>query len=221
MRLEALLVLALLALVLALRPVPVLAAVLLAGAERGRSKAVAFLAGWTAVLTVVGAVAATVIPGHHGASRRGAAAYAWADLSLGAAIAAYSAWRWHRRRRSGEPEPIPAWVGRIDAIPPVLAFGLGVVMPSYLVVAAAVNQMLETGWSGAGLTVMILLFVAVSSAGVAMPVAVPLLRPDGADVIDGRLRPWLLANRRPLMYLMSGTVAAVLMVKGLVGLLLG
>lgn len=220
MQIEALAALVALALALTLKPWPILTAILLAAAENGKAKATAFLAGWVTVLAMVVAVAVILLPRSDGTRSRSAdAPYAGADLVLGALLAAVLVWRW--RRGHAKVERTPSWVARIDTMPPLPAFVLGVVMPSYLLLAAAANQLLETGWGGARLAFMVIVFVTLASAGVALPVTMAMFRPGEADALNERCRTWLLVHRRLLRYSLGGAVAVLLMVKGLAGLVLG
>ncbi|MFC4909533.1 GAP family protein [Actinomadura gamaensis] len=220
MEFEALVVLALLALALTLKPWPILTGILLAAARRGRLKATAFLAGWVTALALVGALAVQMLPAYHSTRHRSTITpYAGMDLALGLVLAFAMAWGWRRPR--AESERTPGWVRKIDSMSALVAFVLGVFMPSYLLIAAAVNQLLLTGWSGAGKVVVMLLFVVVASAGVALPVVLPLVRPDDAAAITERWREWLLANRRALGYSMTALIAALLVAKGLLGLVVG
>jgi len=222
MRLDSFLLLVMLALALALKPWSILAAVLLAAAKGGMAKATAFTLGWVTVLAVIGAASVAVLPHYDQThSRSSFTPYAWADVALGAGLAAVLLWRWRKPVDSSKLEENPGWVARLDTMPAPLAFALGLFMPSYFLVAAAVNQLLETGWTGTGLAITIGLFVIIASAGVAAPVLVPLIKPDEAADIHERWRTWLLRNRRPLAYLLSAMIAVVLIVKGLLSVFLG
>ncbi|MBO2447436.1 GAP family protein [Actinomadura barringtoniae] len=221
MRLDSFLLLVVLAMALALKPWSILTAVLLAAAKGGMTKATAFLVGWVTVLAAIGAASVVLLPHYErNHSRSTFTPYAWVDVALGAALAVFLLWRWRKPYDAQKKNQNPGWVERLDTMPAPLAFALGAFMPSYLLVAAAVNQLLETGWTGAGLAVTIALFVILASAGVAAPVMVPLFKPDQAADIHERWRTWLLEHRRVLAYGLSGMIAAVLIFKGLASALL-
>lgn len=222
MRLDSFVLLVILALALALKPWSSLTAVLLAAAKGGMTKATAFLVGWVSVLAAIGAASVALLPRYESTHRRSTfTPYAWVDVALGAGLAALLLWRWRKPVDPAKAEQNPGWVERLDTMPAALAFALGIFMPSYLLVAAAVNQLLETGWTGTGLAITVGLFVFMASTGVAAPVLVALVKPDQAADIHERWRTWLLRHRRALAYGLSALIAGILIVKGLLSVFLG
>ncbi|WP_153532598.1 GAP family protein [Actinomadura macrotermitis] len=211
-----LLLLVLLAMGLALQPWAILAAVLLNSAKGGAAKATAFLGGWIAALTTVSIAGVVLLPARE-ASKSASSPHFAADIVLGAVLAATLVWRW--RRAPATTDEVPRWVGRVDTMSPVLAVFLGAFLPSYTLVAAAVNQLLEAGWTGAGLAGAIALFIAVASLGVSVPLALAVFRPDLAPAVHRRWRDRLLANRRLVAFATTGLFAVLLMIKGAAGLL--
>ncbi|MFC5750832.1 GAP family protein [Actinomadura rugatobispora] len=209
-----------LALGLATQPWSILAAVLLSAAKGGTSKATAFVAGWIVALAVVATAGVILLPSRGAsASKAASPGHAGADVALGVLLGAVLIWHW-RTHRSASTNTVPGWVGRIDKMSPVLALGLGAFLPSYILVAAAVNQLLEAGWKGGGLAGVMVAFVVLASAGVALPLAITLARPDRASGVLKRWREWLIVNRRPITYATSGLFAVLLVIKGVAGLLL-
>ncbi|MEU5877544.1 GAP family protein [Spirillospora sp. NPDC047279] len=205
-----------LALGLALRPLSLLAAVLFAAAKGGMIKLTAFVAGWMAALTAVGAAGALLLP--EASTERTSAAHPGADVALGVLLAAFLIWRW--RKSGATTATTPRWVARIDTMPPIVALGLGVLMPSYLLAAAAVNQLLQAGLTGWALASTIAAFVVVASFGVALPLLIALAKPDRAPDIHQRWQEWLLTNLRLVAYSTTALLAALLVAKGTLGLLL-
>jgi hypothetical protein len=140
------------------------------------------------------------------------------EVAVGLALATWLAWRWRHPKQVGTSSE-PAWMARLDGMPPVLAFGLGAFLPTYAVVVAAVSELLSSGLSQAALFLVALGWVLLASVGVASPLIVLMTRRDDAAEVYGRWRVWIIANSRPVLYLVGGLVCAVLVIKGLVGLL--
>ena len=104
-----------LAVAIAIFPVPIIAVVLLLGAEQGLAKGLAFGLAWCAGLAAVGAIVLAVA-GLIDASDDGEPA-TWVSLALlglGALLVVLAARGWRGRPRAGEEAPTPAWMRAID-----------------------------------------------------------------------------------------------------------
>jgi Sap, sulfolipid-1-addressing protein len=207
----------LLALALAIQPWSVLAAVLLVTSEGGVAKAVAFAAGWVLALTVVAIAVAALYP----ATPEVASSSPWLSWVQLAAGAALGGWLFVRSRGRAVPksDAQPRWMMRLDSMSPWPAFVLGAFLPNYVVVVAAVGNVLQAGLSQVWTVAVLILFIAVASAGVAIPLLVLVFRQEDAPLIYKRWRVWLTANGQALMRGVLAAVAVVLIAKGVVGLL--
>jgi len=141
-----------------------------------------------------------------------------AELVLGVLVGLWVVWRWRHPQDAGTPSQ-PTWMGRLDGMSPLLAFGLGAFLPTYAIVVAAVTELLSSGLSQAWLVVVAILWVLLASAGVASPLVVLVRDREGALDTYRRWRARIVAHSRAVVYGAGGLVAAVLVVKGLVGLL--
>jgi threonine/homoserine/homoserine lactone efflux protein len=207
----------LLALALAVQPWSVLAAVLLVTSERGVAKAVAFAAGWVLALTVVAVAVVALYPATPEVTSS-SPWVSWVQLGSGAALAA---WLYVRSRAPALPksEAQPRWMARLDSMSPWPAFLLGAFLPNYVIVVAAVGDVLQAGLTQVWTAVVLLLFILVASAGVAIPLLVLVFRREDAPAIYARWRAWLVARGQVLVVVVLTVVAVVLMAKGVVGLL--
>jgi hypothetical protein len=217
MDVASLVTLLLLALALAVQPWSVLAAVLLVTSERGVVKAVAFAAGWVLALTVVAVAVVALYPATPKVTSS-SPWVSWVQLGSGAAL---GAWLYVRSRAPALPksESQPRWMARLDSMSPWPAFLLGAFLPNYVIVVAAVGDVLQAGLTQVWTAVVLLLFVVVASAGVAIPLLVLVIRREDAPVIYGRWRAWLVTHGQALVLVVLTVVAVVLMAKGVVGLL--
>jgi Sap, sulfolipid-1-addressing protein len=141
----------------------------------------------------------------------------WIEIVAGVAL---GVWVLARRGRPRAAEPAePRWMGRVDGMPPVLAFVLGAFLPNYVIVVAAVDQMLQNDLRSGWLLLAVVAFVLLASIGVAAPLAVLVVRRDQAPEVYERWRVWLMAHSSAAGLAVVGLVAVFLLAKGVVGLL--
>jgi threonine/homoserine/homoserine lactone efflux protein len=211
------LTLILLAFFLAAQPWSVLAAILLVTARGGVRKEIAFAAGWVLALTAV-AVATVVLYPEVPKASTSSQGFAWADIAVAIVLGLWLLWRWRRPTDPGAAKQ-PAWMARIDNMSAILAFALGAFLPTYIVVAAAISQLLSSGLSDGWLVVVAAAWVILASAGVAAPLAVLIIRRDDAPLTYQRWRSWIELHSRAVLFSVGGIVCIVLAVKGLIGIL--
>ena len=214
---SAVLTLGLLALFLAAQPWSVLAAVLLVASRNGVSKECAYVAGWAAALTAV-AIATVIAYPAVPRSTSSRQAQSGVEVLVGLLLGGWLVVRW-RRPPPAENGGQPSWMRRLDHMSPLLAFGLGAFLPSYVVVVAAVTEMISSGLSRGWLAFAALAWVLIASAGVAAPLLVRATDPRGAPATYERWRTWLMTHSRAVLFIAGSVVGLVLVVKGLVGLL--
>ena len=216
MDVASLLTLLLLALALAVQPWSVLAAVLLVTSQGGVAKAAAYLAGWVLALAAVAVVTIALYPQQPKVASSSPWA-SWVMIASGVALGGWLLVRW-RRLVVAKSKAQPKWMARLDSMSPWPAFVLGAFLPNYAVVVAAVSNVVAAGLSQAWAAVVLVLFIAVASAGVAAPLLVLLFRREDAAEIYQRWRAWLMKNGQALVTVVLAVVALVLLVKGIVGL---
>ena len=216
MQFASVLTLLLLAIALAAQPWSVLAAVLLVASRRGMVKEVAYVAGWFLALLTVAVATIALYPANPKPTSTSATLSA-IELVAGIAVAFWAFVRWRRPVQPSGSEQ-PKWMGRIDSMSPVLAFALGAFLPNYVLVVAAVTNVLEAGLPRGWAAGLVLAWVLVASLGVAAPLLVVVVRRDGAPVTFARWREWLVTNGSALVLGVLGVVGILLAVKGIVGL---
>lgn len=211
------LTLGLLALYLAARPWSVLAAILLVTARGGVNKECAYVAGWVAALAAI-AIATVIAYPDIPKSATSSHARSGVELTVGLLLGGWLLVRW-RRPLSVVHGGQPSWMRRLDGMSPLLAFGLGAFLPSYLVVVVAITEMISSGLTRGWLAFAAFAWVLVASAGVAAPLLVWVTNRHSAPGTYQRWRSWITARSRAMLYATGTVVCVVLAVKGLVGLL--
>jgi Sap, sulfolipid-1-addressing protein len=210
------LTLVLLALGLALQPWSVLAGVMLVASKGGVRKEFAYVTGWVGALLVVAALTVAffpAVPTTSATSTTVAAITVTAGLVLGGWLLV----RWRRPGDGGAKQP--AWMARLDTMGPAPALVLGGFLPNYVLVVAAVGDMVTAGLSQGSLVLVALAFVVLASAGVAAPLGVLVVRRSQAHQVYDGWRVWLVANSRAVLFIVGAVLSVALVAKGLSGLL--
>jgi hypothetical protein len=210
-----------LAALVALSPVPVIAAVLLLLADEAAAASVAFLIGW--VVGIAGATLASLVlvsGADPGAGTR--SVVSWGAIVLGVLLLPIAARQWRARPRPGEQPELPRWVGTIDRFDAPRAGGLGLLLsavsPKNLPVCVAAGASIAAGglsrihdaWSVVGFTVA-------STSTVAVPVlAYAVLGERMAGPLQA-LRRWLTAHSARATATLLLVIGVVLVGQGLGG----
>ena len=212
-----------LAIAVAIFPVPVIAAVLLVGSERGRVKAGAFVVAWVAGLAAVGGIV-LAFAGALDASDGGEAS-TWVDvvlLVLGLVVVALGVKQWRGRPSGGEEAPTPGWMQAIDEFTVVKAaaagFALTALNPKNLfLVAAAAAEIAELGLSTGHEIAALIVFVLLASAGVLAPLVLAIaLGGRSQDLLDG-IRTWMARYNAVIMTVLLLLIGAKLIGDSIAG----
>jgi Sap, sulfolipid-1-addressing protein len=130
---------------------------------------------------------------------------------------------WRKRPAPGEEAAAPKWMSAIDTLTPPKAGGLALVLaaanPKNLALALAAGASLaQAGASGGEAAVGLVVFVAVASLTIAIPVGFYLVGGErAARVLDG-WRAWLSAHNTAMMAVLFLVLGVVLFSQGLRGL---
>jgi len=205
-----------LALALAVQPWSVLAGILLVASRRGILKESLYVLGWIIALSVVFALSIAFTPSPPTSSSSTTAHVI--EIVTGALLGLVLLARW-RKPTVVDQVKQPAWLDKLDSMSPIIAFALGAFLPNYLVVVAAVGQIMQLNLSQADVVLIGIAFVLIASLGVAAPLGVLVFRHRQADAIYESWRLWLVKNSRAVSYGTGAVVCVVLVVKGTIGLL--
>jgi cytochrome c biogenesis protein CcdA len=178
---------------MALQPLPPLATIVLLSVQRGIRKAWAFFLGVFVVMLAIGAVTVVL---HLGTSRHSASrAASYVTLVAGIALFLLGAWLTVRSRRGGEVKE-PSWLAKLDRMEPWPAFLLGTFLPTYLIAVAAGAHIVGTHPGTATAVAAMLVFLAVGTSTVYVPIVLAQVAPERSGPIRARLRDWLVHNWR-------------------------
>ena len=213
-----------LAVAIAIFPIPIIAAVLVVGSERGRTKGVAFVLAWAAGLAAV-AVAVLVVAGAADASEEGEPA-TWVSvllLVLGVALVALAVKQWRGRPDAGEEAPTPAWMRAVGDFTPAKAAGAGFALSglnpkNVLLSVAAAAEIAEVGLPAGQQAAVLAVFVVVASAGVLTPLALTLALGDRAREFLDALRGWMARHNAVIMAGLFVLIGVKLIADGVAGL---
>jgi cytochrome c biogenesis protein CcdA len=200
---------------MALQPLPPLATIVLLSVQRGIRKAWAFFLGELVVMVGIGAAAIALQLGtsRHSASRP----MAWITLAAGVALVLLGAWVAVRSRRAvGAKEP--SWLARLDHMEPWPAFLLGTFLPTYLIAVAAGAHIVGTHPGTAQAVAGMLLFIAVGTSTVSVPIVLAQVAPARSGPARARLRDWLVHNWRVVGGVLLLVVGAFLIGKAALAL---
>jgi len=200
--------------VIAIEPLPVIGFILVLSTDRGPRNGAAFLAAWLACLIAI-VVATLVVTGGQPPSRATAPATATAvaNLVLGLLLGVV-AWRVHRRPPD-RPRKEPGWMKTVDRMGPGGAASLGVLLQPWPLVAAGATLVVEADVNTAATIVVLVLFVALATSSLAAMEIYSLRSPEAARARLEALRTWLDLHRDRGIVILSASVGAALVAKGI------
>jgi threonine/homoserine/homoserine lactone efflux protein len=189
----------------AVSPLPIVAVILMLLTERGRVNGPMFVVGWCVGLAVVGAIALT-LSSSAGATTEGAPStwVSWLKLVLGLLLLLVAARQWRGRPHGADEPPTPKWMGALDSFTPGKATVAGIVLsalnPKNLLLAvASAATIAAAGISTGEEVVAYVVFVAIASIGVGLPVVVYFALGEGSRDLLDRLRTWFAFNNAVIM----------------------
>jgi hypothetical protein len=183
----------------ALVPVPIIAVTLLLLTDRARLSGPLFVVGW---LLGLGAVGAIVLLATGSADADDGPSATWVDglrLLIGLMLLWFAVRSW-RGRPGADSEPVmPRWMDAITSLTPVKALGAGAVLaaanPKNLALCLAAGAAIaQTGIPGGQQVVAYGVFALVATIGVATPVVIFFALGDDAGRVLERLRTWMARN---------------------------
>jgi threonine/homoserine/homoserine lactone efflux protein len=208
----------------ALSPIPIVAVVLMLATPRARSNGPAFLLGWIAGLTIVGAIVLLVSGGADATGDDGPATWVGVlKLVLGALLLALALKQWRGRPRGDEAPPLPKWMQTIDAFQPPKALAMGALLSgvnpkNLLLTVAAATAIAQTGVGGGRQAIALAIFIVVGSLGVGAPVVLYFALGERSQELLDELKAWMIAHNAAIMAAILLVLGAKLIGDGLAGL---
>ncbi|NIK59245.1 GAP family protein [Kribbella shirazensis] len=210
-----------LALVVAISPIPIIAAILMLLSPNAKTTGVGFLVGWIAGV-VIAVVAFTLLSSllSEDDSDTSNPVKGTIQLALGVLLILLAAKQWQARPRGqGEPE-LPKWMSAIDTLTTVKGLGLGFLLsalnPKNLIMAAGAGIAIGGGNLGTGETVVVIIvFTAIAASTVAVPVIGYLAAADRLAEPLEALRGWLVRENTVVMAILLLVIGVVMIGKGI------
>ena len=194
----------LLALAIALEPLPLTAYLLMLSSDGGIRKGLGFLLGW--VLTLVGVVVLTlVLTG--GKPLKSGSAPSTASLVVRIVLGAGLLWlAWRQRSRRGRPSSPPSWMAKIDDLGFAAAMVLAFALQPWALVGAGAATVATADLSRASTWVSLIVFCLLATGSYAAMQIYVVLSPEAARVrLDG-LNNWITGHRDQVIIVASTVV---------------
>lgn len=194
----------LIALGIALEPLPISGYILLLATDDGLRKGAGFLLGW--LLTLVGVIALTVsftggkplLP--RSAPSTGALVV---RILLGVLLIVFA---WRKRRQQGGPPAEPKWMAKLDSLSFPAAMGLGFLLQPWTLVAAGAATVTQANLSSAVTVVVLVVFCVLATSSYLVMQGYALRSPDEARArLDG-LNRWIMVHRDQAVVVLSVVV---------------
>jgi hypothetical protein len=189
---------------ISITPLAITAVLLLLTTPRARTNGLAFLLGWLIGLGVVGCVVLVIFaPAHASHSGTPATWVSWLRLVLGGFLLVVPLyWLGHRPGRN-DAVRMPAWLGKVDHVKPPMALALGTVLAgvrpkNLLLIVAGAAAIAQTGIPAAQQAIAYIVFAAVATIGVGIPVAIYFVTRQRAPDVLGRLEDWMSYGAVPI-----------------------
>jgi threonine/homoserine/homoserine lactone efflux protein len=205
-----------LAVAIAIFPVPVIAAVLIVGSERGRVKALAYALAWCVGLAAVGA-AVLVFAGAADATEKGERGdlVNLLLLALGMLLVVVAARKWQSRPSGEEEPPMPGWMEKVGDLSAVKAAGVGFALSGLnpknvgLSVAAAA-EIAYVGIHPVEQGVVLAAFVLLGSVGVLAPLVLSVALGERSQATLQGLSRWMARYNAVIMAVLMLLIGATL-----------
>lgn len=205
----------------AVSPVPIIAVTLMLFSQRARVNGPVFLFGWVVALAIVsGVVYALADQADAATDTTTSDAIAWGKIVFGVLFLLLATRNWRNRPAPGAQAEMPKWMAGIDALKPVKALGLGLLLagvnPKNLMLAAAAGAGLaQLGLSTGDAVVSLIVFVVIGSLTIAAPVVYYLFGGDQAKARLDDMKDWLALHNDAVMAVLFLVFGVNLIAKGL------
>jgi hypothetical protein len=189
----------------AVSPVPIIAVILMLFSARARINGPMFLLGWVAALAIVSfAVYFAADAGDPTTSNGASDTISWGKVVLGALLLVLAMRNWRNRPAPGEQPDTPKWMDGIEELAPGKALGLGLLLagvnPKNLILTVGASAGLaQLGLETADAVVSLIVFVAIGSLTIAVPVTYYLLGGSSARAALDDLKAWLTSHNDAVM----------------------
>ena len=198
-------------------PFGVVGVIVLLGSKRPLVNAWAFVIGWSTSVGLVAVLGYRIAIKSGGSSSSSSGAAAPVQIALGVALLVLALFAWRSRAKSAAAGP-PLWMRKVESAGPVVAFGAGFVLPTWGLLAPAIDSAVGAGLSHSQAVATLITLMVCAVASLLVPVLLFTIRRDLADAVLTGWKTWLLANARGVGATLLVIIGATLTLRGLVGL---
>ena len=203
----------------ALSPLPVAAVMIMLMTGRARQNAPAFLLGWILGILTVG-IGVFLLQGVETARVDSSALAGLIRIVLGSALLLLSLRQWRRRPAPDDPVVIPRVIRSLDNIGVVQASATGFLLSginpkNLLLTAAGAATMGESVLDSGVQLIALLIFAAIASLTVAVPVAAYFLFRRRAEAAMGQWKDWLIRNNAMVLVALLFVFGVLLIGEGM------
>lgn len=209
---------------IALSPLPVAAVILMLFTDRARSNSLMFVVGWLAGLLVAGGLLMVLGGDSMGSDTDPSTISLAIKTVLGLLLLIVAVKQWRGRPGADEEPQMPKWMESISGFSAVQALGIAALLsgvnPKNLALnALGVVTIQQAGLNTSDAWVAFLIFVALSSLTVILPVAYFFIAGKRAEDALANLKTWLIANNTAVMAVLFLIFGVKLLADGVAGLL--
>ena len=210
-----------LALGIAVSPIPIIAAILMLLSPHARTTGLGFLGGWVTGIVatvVIFTLVSTLIPASDPDASKPIAGVI--KIVLGALLLLLALRQWRNRPAVGETAALPKWMSAIDSMTPTRALAIGFLLsavnPKNLLMAVGAGVDIGGGGLDVGeAAIVIVIFVLLASASVAVPVVGYLVAAERVKAPLESMRAWLGQNNAVVMSILLLVIGVVVIGKGI------
>ena len=204
---------------IALSPLPAAAIIMLLMSSGARTNAPAFLLGWILGILTVGLVV-FLVPGIETARGDPTALSGMLRIVMGAALLFLSVHQWRQRPGPDKPVEVPKILAHLDQVNVVKSLITGFLLsglnPKNLILSAAGAAVIDASRLNPGEQIIsLLLFTAIASLTVAIPIAIYFLARHSAETLFSDWKDWLIKNNVTIIIVLLLVFGTLLIGRGM------
>ena len=205
-----------LAIAVAISPMPIMAMILMLVTARGRVNGPAFLLGWFVGLGIVGTIVLLAADGADATDEGQPATWVGIlQLLLGAGLLLLALRQWRSRPADGAEPPLPSgWApsttSRRSRRSGPASYPSGPNPKNLLLAVAAATAIAQTGISTGDEVAAYIVFMAIASLGVGIPVALYFVMGERSRAVLENLKTWMSHNNAVIMAVLLLVIGAKL-----------
>ena len=209
---------------IAISPVPIITVILALFSKKAKWNGPAFLFGWAMGIAVVAipvlilSDSSKIVP-----ETKASLMASVIRLALGVLLLLLAIRNWKKRPRKGEEGMIPKWLLFIETVSPLKVFGVGFFFADLTnpkntaLTIAGTLSIAHSEIPVSAKTILLIIFILMSSIGIAIPVVYYLVGGIHAKKILDIWKKWLIQNNATVMAVLFLVFGSILISQGMKG----